>query len=90
MRQNVLLPLLPHSGEEDRSDPFVLVVDELAGREVARQCGLTILGTLGILVRAKEERLCQSVAPLLDRLQNELKFFVSSSVRDMILRQAGE
>jgi len=68
----------------------LILVDELAGREVARQCGLTILGTLGILVRAKQARLCPSVAPLLERLQKELNFFISSDVRDAILRQAGE
>jgi len=68
----------------------LLLMDELAGREVAAQCGLTVLGTLGILVRAKRERLCPSVTPLLERLQNEFNFFISSGVRDAILRQAGE
>jgi len=71
-------------------DADLVLVDESAGREVARQCGLTVLGSLGILVRAKQRRLCPSVAPLLDRLQDELNFFVSSGLRKAILRQAGE
>jgi predicted nucleic acid-binding protein len=48
------------------------------------------LGTLGILLRAKQKRLCEAVAPLLDRLQKELNFFISSGLRDAILKQAGE
>jgi len=50
-------------------DADVVLMDELAGREVARQCGFTVLGTLGILLRAKQQGLCPAVAPLLDRLQ---------------------
>ena len=68
----------------------LVLVDELAGREVARQCGFTVLGTLGILVRAKQQQLCPAMAPLLDRLQSELNFFVSPGLRQTILRQAGE
>jgi predicted nucleic acid-binding protein len=33
---------------------------------------------------------CPAVTPLLDRLQGELHFFVSSALRKTILRQAGE
>jgi len=68
----------------------LILVDELAGREVARQCGFTVLGTLGILVRAKQQKMCPAVEPLLDRLQDELNFFVSSRLRHAILWQAGE
>lgn len=68
----------------------LVLVDELAGREVARQCGFTVLGTLGILLRAKQQGLCPAVAPLLDRLQRELNFFISPGLRRSILIQAGE
>jgi predicted nucleic acid-binding protein len=68
----------------------LILVDELAGREVARQCGFPVLGTLGILVRAKQQQLCPAVAPLLDILQSELNFFVSVGLRQTILKQAGE
>ena len=68
----------------------LILLDELAGREVARQCGFLVLETLGILVRAKQQQLCPAVAPPLDRLQSELNFFVSLGLRQTILRQAGE
>lgn len=68
----------------------LVLVDELAGRDVARECGFTVLGTLGILLRAKQRQLCPAVAPLLDRLQHELNFFISPGLRQSILSQAGE
>lgn len=74
--------------QELRAD--LILVDELAGRQVAQQCGFAVLGTLGILVRAKQQQLCPAVAPLLGRLLVELNFFVSPELRRAILRQAGE
>jgi predicted nucleic acid-binding protein len=74
--------------EELRAE--LILVDELAGREVARQCGFNVLGTLGILLRAKQQHLCPAVAPLLGRLRYELNFFVSPQLHQAILRQAGE
>jgi predicted nucleic acid-binding protein len=68
----------------------IVLIDERAGREIARDCGFTVLGTLGILMRAKEQGLCLEIRPLLDRLQHEAKFFVSASLRASILKQAGE
>jgi predicted nucleic acid-binding protein len=68
----------------------LVLVDELAGRTVARRCGFTPLGTLGLLVRAKQRGLCPAVAPLLDRLQGELNFFLSTDLRRRVLAQAGE
>lgn len=74
--------------EELRAD--VVLIDELAGREVARQGGFTVVGTLGILLEAKQRGVCPAVRPLLDCLQTELNFFVSSELRQTILRQAHE
>jgi predicted nucleic acid-binding protein len=74
--------------EELRAE--VVLVDELAGREVAHRCGFTVLGTLGVLVRAKERGFLSAVAPLLDRLRSELNFHVSVDLRRRILEQVGE
>ena len=74
--------------EEFQAD--IVLIDEMAGRETARTCGFTVLGTLGLLVCAKRSGLNKSVAPLLDRLRSELNFFISDELRRTILRQAGE
>lgn len=67
-----------------------VLIDELAGREVAVEHGLTVVGTLGILLRAKRIGLCPELRPLLDRLQREIRFFVSPRLRRQVLNQAGE
>lgn len=74
--------------EEIRAE--LVLVDERAGRQIASRCGFTVMGTLGLLVRAKQRGLCALVAPLLDRLRDELNFFVSSGLRHAVLKQAGE
>ncbi len=74
--------------EELRAE--VVLIDELAGREVARRSGFTVVGTLGILLEAKQRGVCPAVGPLVDRLRTELNFFVSSRLWQTILRQAGE
>jgi len=68
----------------------LILIDELTGRDMARQCGFRILGTLGILLLGKQQGLCAEVRPLLDRLRREINFFVSPTLRQTILRQAGE
>ena len=67
-----------------------LLIDERAGRNAARQLGLSPLGTVGLLLRAKERGLCGDIAPLLDQLRSELRFFISGSFYVHALRLAGE
>ena len=44
-------------------------------------CGLAVVETLGILLRAKQQSLCTEIRPMLDRLQQEFNFFVSPTLR---------
>ena len=53
--------------------PFVLI-DESAGRAAVEKAGMTPIGALSILVRAKRLRLIAEIKPLMDRLQVELNF----------------
>ncbi|MBL7038032.1 MAG: DUF3368 domain-containing protein [Pirellulaceae bacterium] len=68
----------------------VILIDEQTGREVARRLGFSVQGSLGMLVEAKRRGWCSTIQPLLDRLQVELRFFVSPALRETILRRAGE
>lgn len=74
--------------EEINAD--AILIDESAGRAVAIGSGLTVVGTLGIVLRAKQQGLCREVRPILDRLQREINFFVSPGLRQHVLGQAGE
>lgn len=67
-----------------------ILIDERAGRNRGAQLGLVVIGTLGILLRAKRKGIISQLAPLLDRLQTELGFFISAELRDDVLSRAGE
>ena len=66
-----------------------ILIDEMAGRNRGTQLGLVVIGTLGILLRAKRNAIISQIAPLLDRLQSELGFYISAELRaDMLLRRS--
>ena len=67
-----------------------LLIDESTGRAVASQLGLQVTGALGILLRAKQRGSISAVRPLMDRLEQDLLFFISPKLRADILRLAGE
>jgi uncharacterized protein len=71
-------------------ETLAILIDEAAGREMARRLGLVPIGVLGTLVRAKQRGLTSAVGPLIDRLKSELGFFISTPLRNEILRIAGE
>lgn len=71
-------------------ETLAILIDEAAGRAMARQLGMLPIGVLGTLVRAKQRGLTGAVGPLIDRLKSELGFFISTALRDEILRIAGE
>jgi len=50
---------------------------------------LTLTGTLGVLLKAKETGLLPAVALVLDRLEH-LRFRVDPETRQAVLRLAGE
>ena len=67
-----------------------MLMDEACGRKLALQAGLIVIGTLGILLRAKTLGLCFEIRPLLDSLQDALNFFIAPSLRKAVLKQADE
>jgi predicted nucleic acid-binding protein len=68
----------------------LVLMDEAEGRAVAATLHLTSMGLLGILLLARQRALIPAVAPLLDRLQHEARFWMSPSLRSSVLRAAGE
>ena len=67
-----------------------LLIDEAAGRAAALQHGLRPVGALGVLLRAKHKGIIGPIAPLLNRLETELNFFISDPVRREVLHRANE
>ena len=68
----------------------VVLMDERAGRIVASSVGLRPLGLLGVLLDGKRSGLVAALAPLLDRLAKEAGFWISPSLRSLVLQEAGE
>lgn len=68
----------------------LILLDEKAARRVARKLGLSVLGTVGILIWAKKAGWVSSLKECLDILQKEGKFRISSHVYNEALRSVGE
>ncbi|MEA1049407.1 DUF3368 domain-containing protein [Lamprobacter modestohalophilus] len=68
----------------------VLIIDEYAGRQTAKALGLNIVGLVGLLIEAKRRSLIPSVAPLLDRLQQEAGFRLGAIFRERVLQEVEE
>lgn len=67
----------------------LLIIDDLKGRNLALHLGLTIVGTIGILVDAKLTGIIPSVKPLLSKIK-ATNFRISENLEALILRKAGE
>ena len=66
-----------------------VLIDEKMGRSVAMQCGLKVIGVLGILSKAKSEGLVPALRPLLEQL-DEHGFHLSSTLVAKLLQELGE
>ncbi len=67
-----------------------ILVDEAAGRRIALRKGLVPLGSAGMLQRQKKVGFLREVRPLLDRLNDDLGFFIGHTPHRQILELAGE
>lgn len=66
-----------------------LLIDDLRGRKVAQINQIRIIGSLGILLQAKQKHLIDSVAPYIQRLQNS-HVHLSQSAISAVLELANE
>ena len=67
----------------------LVILDERPARRLALGLSVPVVGTVGILVRAKQAGFIPAVRPLVERLL-ELGFRLSPAMRDRVLRDAGE
>ena len=73
--------------EEPKAD--LVILDDNTAKKTARFLELTVTGTLGILVKAKQLKLIEKIKPLMDALIGN-GFFVAQNVYNMVLEQAWE
>jgi len=67
-----------------------ILIDEENGRAVAEQLGLTRIGILGVLLKAKANGLIRGIAPILESLRQDAGFWMSDALRREVLQLAGE
>lgn len=67
----------------------LLIVDDRPARRLAQALGLPIIGTLGVLLAAKQRNLLPAVQPSLAALL-QFDFRIAPVLYDQILRDAGE
>jgi len=65
------------------------LLDDLAARRMAATLHLPLIGTLGILLRAKDRGLIPAVRPRLESPRS-LPFHISNRLYDLVLASAGE
>lgn len=67
----------------------LLIIDERKGRKVAQDLDIPIIGTLGILLEAKNLGLVYSLRPLLEEVL-KTNFRISKQLLNVVLEQANE
>ncbi|GAB3336134.1 DUF3368 domain-containing protein [Larkinella ripae] len=99
IQPNVFLNELQHRLDEGEATSIALanslpectlIIDEAKGRSVAKELGLSIIGTLGVLLKAKEAGLVNSLDQLLNELRTKTDFRFSKEIEIAILMKAGE
>ena len=70
-------------------EEVVLVMDDQAGRRVAKELGLSVIGSAGLLLLAKQKGLITEVHPLLETLRQQ-GYWLSDAVLDEVRGLAGE
>jgi len=66
-----------------------ILLDERLGRRQAAQLGLPVVGTLGVLLRAKEQGLIPAVTPIVDEMIAH-GIRIGTALRTLTLQQSGE
>ncbi|NRF41182.1 DUF3368 domain-containing protein [Pedobacter foliorum] len=67
----------------------ILIVDDLKGRKLASRMALNFMGTLGLLVKAKEYGVILNVRPYIEKIQ-ATDFRISPALVDLVLERTGE
>lgn len=66
-----------------------IILDESKGRAVAKRLGLQVIGTLGIIIKAKDKGLIDSGKRILEKLE-EHGFWLSESIKRQLLKRLNE
>jgi len=66
-----------------------LLCDDKKAKKFAQSFGIKVVGSLGILLKAKEKNLIKEISPLLDMLKNS-SIFIDDKTYQLVLKMAKE
>jgi predicted nucleic acid-binding protein len=67
----------------------LLIIDEIKGRKAAKEMGISVTGSLGVLIAAKNKGHIQTVKPLIERIQ-KTNFRISEELIEQVLDKVNE
>ncbi len=67
----------------------LIILDDLQARSVAENLGISITGTIGVLVKAKLMGIIPSIKPLLSKIK-QTNFRITLAIEAIALKEAGE
>lgn len=66
-----------------------IIIDDYKARKVAEHLGLSITGTIGVIIKAKHKGIITSVIPFLKKIKST-NFRISEDIEIKALKEAGE
>jgi predicted nucleic acid-binding protein len=67
----------------------IIIIDDFKGRALAKELGIKVTGTIGIIITAKNKKLIPSIKPILEKIK-ETNFYISKALENEALRLAKE
>ena len=67
----------------------LLIIDEKKGRKIAADHGIEIIGSLGILLKAKQKKVIDSVKDIINAIERT-NYRIAPAIKEELLKQAGE
>ncbi len=67
----------------------LVIIDDNAAKKTAKYLGLTVTGTLGILIKAKQKGIIKKLYPLLFEMKQN-GFYINPALEATVLELAGE
>jgi len=67
----------------------VVILDDYKARRIAERLGITLTGTIGVIIKAKLNRVIPSIKPLLEKIKRT-DFRLSDEIETQALKEASE
>lgn len=67
----------------------ILILDDWKARKLAERLGLSVTGTVGVIIKAKNTGIIQSIKPYLEKIR-ETNFRISGELEQIALKEANE